>query len=339
MSRSGRLEWVRIDTNIDEHPQIIAAGFEGSTVFQLCIRVSGAFGLGGHLHGFYRSPVFLARRLGTTPHFVEVGIAKCLEVELLINDGDDLVIPTIARFNGSDTARKQEYRANKINALPTNVPDNPGQSRTVPVMSQVVPYDTNGTVRDGTNKTNEQVSTPTESLAPSPRKAKAPKHDKPALNMETWEWVNLTPDIRQAWSQDYPAIDIDDELRKARAWVRADPTRKKTNWQKFLANWFSRAQDKGGSKHAPADFRAIERAAEREWQRVMQAGASNDYQKIGFAVAMLHPRTVAALKVIDKDPANAVWRMADIPLREQLTYKAAFIPAWKASGIPYEVEE
>jgi hypothetical protein len=100
------------------------------------------------------------------------------------------------------------------------------------------------------------------------------------------------------------------------------------------------ASGKAVPKSVPAaDFRAVERAAEREWQRVMQAGASNDFQKIGFAVAMLHPRTVAALKVIDKDPANAVWRIADIPLRDQLTYKAAFIPAWKASGIPYEVDE
>jgi len=100
------------------------------------------------------------------------------------------------------------------------------------------------------------------------------------------------------------------------------------------------ASGKAVPKSVPAaDFRALERAAEREWQKVMQAGASNDFQKIGFAVAMLHERTVAALKVIDKDPANAVWRMADIPLREQLTFKAAFIPAWKASGIPYEVDE
>ncbi len=104
---------------------------------------------------------------------------------------------------------------------------------------------------------------------------------------------------------------------------------------RFMAN----ATKPPESARSPADYRALDRAAEREWQRVMQSGQSNDYQKIGFAVAMLHPRTIAALKVIDKDPANAVWKMADIPIREQLTYKAAFLPAWKASRIPYEVDE
>lgn len=97
------------------------------------------------------------------------------------------------------------------------------------------------------------VSYPSGTLAPSPRKAKAPKHDKFRLDTESWEWVNITPDLRSAWAVDYPGINIEDELRKARAWVRADPTRKKTNWTRFIAGWFSRAQDKcHGIGAAPA---------------------------------------------------------------------------------------
>lgn len=193
-----------------------------------------------------------------------------------------------------------------------------------------------------------KISYPTGTLAPSPRKTRTPKPkpaDKPYLDMDdSWEWKNITDDYRKAWAQDFPGIDLDDELRKARAWVRADPAkRRKKDWVRFLGStWFAKAQQSAsGSAGKPnhADYRALDRAAEREWQRVIQSSASNDYQKIGFAVAMLHPRTIEALKVIDKDPANAVWRMADIPLREQLTYKTAFIPAWKASGIPYEVDE
>ena len=105
---------------------------------------------------------------------------------------------------------------------------------------------------DSGNK-EQKKDDPSDRPAPSPRKTRTPKPDKLHLDMESWEWVNVTPELRSAWAMDYPAIDVDDELRKARAWVRADPTRKKTNWTRFIAGWFSRAQDRcHGTGAAPA---------------------------------------------------------------------------------------
>lgn len=48
----------------------------------------------------------------------------------------------------------------------------------------------------------------------------------------------------------YPAVDIEQELRKMRGWCLANPTRKKTRRgvRAFINTWLSREQDKGGRK-------------------------------------------------------------------------------------------
>jgi hypothetical protein len=65
-------------------------------------------------------------------------------------------------------------------------------------------------------------------------------------------WVNLMDQDRRVWALAYPAVDLDAELAKARAWVLANPKNRKSNWRRFLANWFGRVQDKapalGGGK-------------------------------------------------------------------------------------------
>jgi len=158
----------------------------------------------------------------------------------------------------------------------------------------------------------------------------------------------ITEEDRSEWQSLSPDIDIDRELIKVLNREGTHPQwfakcKKGGRWVATLKTWMMNAQSY--VKQQPtlpgrtfADYRALDHAAEREWQRVLEAGQSNDFQKIGFAVHMLHERTIAALKAIDKDPANAVWKMVDIPIRDQLTYKAVFIPAWKASGIPYEID-
>lgn len=48
----------------------------------------------------------------------------------------------------------------------------------------------------------------------------------------------------------YPALDLPDEFRHARAWLVADPTRRKTRrgMGRFLAGWLSRSQNNGARK-------------------------------------------------------------------------------------------
>ncbi|HEY1772465.1 MAG TPA: hypothetical protein VGH91_04655 [Gammaproteobacteria bacterium] len=51
------------------------------------------------------------------------------------------------------------------------------------------------------------------------------------------------------WNALYPALDVLQELRKMRAWVDANPSKRKTKSgiKRFCVNWLNRSQDRGGS--------------------------------------------------------------------------------------------
>lgn len=80
------------------------------------------------------------------------------------------------------------------------------------------------------------------------------------------EW---TPDAVRVfrWEQLYRQLDVQQELRKAAAWLEANPTRRKTDrgMPKFLVGWFNRATPRA------ADW--SDRAAMRsDYDRWKQAG-------------------------------------------------------------------
>lgn len=68
-----------------------------------------------------------------------------------------------------------------------------------------------------------------------------------AIRGETWA---LTPELLAAWEDTYPGIDVLAEGRRARAWLDANPTRRKTRrgMKRFLVNWLNRAQDRGAPR-------------------------------------------------------------------------------------------
>jgi len=65
---------------------------------------------------------------------------------------------------------------------------------------------------------------------------------------DTGIFRNISDEQVESWAAAYPALDIETELAKASAWLRANPNKKKQNYHRFLVNWFSRAQERGGDK-------------------------------------------------------------------------------------------
>ena len=65
-------------------------------------------------------------------------------------------------------------------------------------------------------------------------------------NLKVWE--GITEKDRTGWGEAYPACDIDIELAKMREWILANGAKgKKSNYRRFITNWLSRSQDRGGS--------------------------------------------------------------------------------------------
>ena len=53
------------------------------------------------------------------------------------------------------------------------------------------------------------------------------------------------------WEGAYPACDVEGEIGKAAEWLLANPKQRKKNYRRFLTNWLTRTQDRGGSSRRP----------------------------------------------------------------------------------------
>lgn len=112
MSRDGKLKYIQMDCNISSHPEHRVAGFWGTTVFRELVLVSGEFGLRGRIPPKYANPEWIADRLGRGAHAeaVREGIASAVRAGLLLQDGQDLVIPDWYRWCGGHTAYQAKSR-------------------------------------------------------------------------------------------------------------------------------------------------------------------------------------------------------------------------------------
>lgn len=56
----------------------------------------------------------------------------------------------------------------------------------------------------------------------------------------------ITEEDELRWQQAFPAVPIPPAIERAAAWLKANPSNRKSNYERFLVNWFSRDQDKAG---------------------------------------------------------------------------------------------
>lgn len=68
--------------------------------------------------------------------------------------------------------------------------------------------------------------------------------DKRILLTDDYEFENITEELKEKWSNAFPAVDIDQQILRAASWVEANPKNKKKDYERFLFNWLSRAQDR-----------------------------------------------------------------------------------------------
>ncbi len=86
------------------------------------------------------------------------------------------------------------------------------------------------------------------------------------FSFEERKFLNIKIEDKAGWKDAYPAVDIDQELRIAREWLLANPSKRKSNYRQFLNNWFRREQDKGGRQQyqKTANGRPMTRKEEKE---------------------------------------------------------------------------
>lgn len=92
---------------------------------------------------------------------------------------------------------------------------------------------------------SKRIDTKETNIKETITKAIAPKI---TFDFKQREFLNIKIEDKAGWLDAYPACDIDQELRKMREWLLANPKQKKNNYRRFITNWLSRTQDKGGSR-------------------------------------------------------------------------------------------
>ena len=67
--------------------------------------------------------------------------------------------------------------------------------------------------------------------------------EKITFDWSSLKFENLNGKL-EVFKEKYPALDVEAEVRKMEAWIIANPKNKKSNWERFIVNWLTRAQDR-----------------------------------------------------------------------------------------------
>lgn len=112
-------------------------------------------------------------------------------------------------------------------------------------------------------------------------------------------WSGITDADRNEWSAAFPGAVIDQELAKATAWLKANPSKAgKRNWLAFLVRWMTRCQDKGGTNRQPGNQPAAAPPADQAKRRFYRGDANMRLSDSEYAAWRRDQRqggTVAAL--------------------------------------------
>jgi len=75
-----------------------------------------------------------------------------------------------------------------------------------------------------------------------------------ALTLNDKTEYPVTEEQVEEWTKLYPAVDVMQELRKMKGWLDANPSKRKTKKGilRFINNWLSKEQDRGGYKARPS---------------------------------------------------------------------------------------
>lgn len=119
----------------------------------------------------------------------------------------------------------------------------PSSAQPIPKLFPTIEQRNKGTKEQDLGNIINDISCPEpENSAPNPSGILLPLNDKTFYDVPL-DKINL-------WRNTYPAVDVEQELRRMIAWLDSNPTKRKTRRgiERFINNWLARTQDSGGSK-------------------------------------------------------------------------------------------
>lgn len=137
--------------------------------------------------------------------------------------------------------RKNGKRSNNLYVLTPNIHFQSVENESVENLS-VENVGSNNIILNNNNTNNNIINT----ICSEPEKS-APSGTGIMIPLVDGTYFDVPEDKIPLWKQAYPAVNIDQELKKIIAWCDANPTKRKTRRgvTKFINSWLDRSQNQG----------------------------------------------------------------------------------------------
>lgn len=100
---------------------------------------------------------------------------------------------------------------------------------------------------------NTPSPSPSPSITPSPSlyaPSGTSSDSEPKKEIIEWSaeigFTGITDGDLSEWANAYPAVNLTMQIARAHTWLKDNPSKKKKAVRRFLSNWFSRSQERGG---------------------------------------------------------------------------------------------
>ena len=187
-------------------------------------------------------------------------------------------------------------------------------------------YAENGGTNTEITTENTTKNTTNNHKAPSEKNRSAPPPEEPIFkipliknkNKEDQFHLIYQRDIDD-WKEIYPAVDVENELRKIVGWNKANPTKRKTprGILRHINSWLAKAQDSGRNNPSKTNTNtqvdktaSFKRVAEKAWARFLENIDREDYTSDDKL-------TLKAINQIGGMRAVRMWTNQEIPYRRK----------------------
>lgn len=216
---------------------------------------------------YYLPVVFIAHDTGLPFEGASEGLRRCIEGGFCAYDEDSEVVWVfeMAAWQVASKLSEKDNRVSWVNKQYKNLPDNPFLFDFFERYGEAFLLDKRrGSEGDSkglgrafeaksrSKSTSKSTSNEADASCPEPQAASEPEVPvfvSLSLIQRDGKYDVTEPQVK-AWEDDFPGIDVRQEIRKARAWCEANPSKRKTTKGilRFLVNWLSRAQDNAGGR-------------------------------------------------------------------------------------------
>jgi hypothetical protein len=234
-------DWIKMETELHEKPEVIEmSGILGLDRFSVVGRLHRVWSwFNKHTEsGHARSVTFV-----TVDEFTSCdGFSEAMEkVGWAQLENGEFLIPKFERHNGNPAksralaAERKKKSRSKRDACHGRSVTETGQER-----------DQRREEKRREESSSLTTTSPNGSIATESEKEER-KDYRDSIGWNSSDgFTGISEHVLTRWSEAYPACDLKSQIARASEWLMANPAKRKRNPGRFLVNWLSKAQEKGG---------------------------------------------------------------------------------------------